>query len=89
MGQDQSSVLPDCLTSAVGAENIALPNKPFYQLTDVKAYNLDIHVHPIAVTYPETNAEVAGIVQCAAEYGAKVQARSGGHSYGNFGTSCS
>lgn len=86
MGQDQSSVLQSCLTNAIAPGNLAFPSKPFYQLTDVKPYNLDIQVHPIAVTYPETNAEVSAIVKCAADHEAKVQPRSGGHSYGNFGT---
>jgi FAD/FMN-containing dehydrogenase len=85
MGNQQSSILHDCLTSIVDTGTIAFPSKPFFQLTDVRPYNLDIHVSPIAVTYPSTNEEVAGIVKCAAENSAKVQARSGGHSYGNFG----
>ncbi|QDS74848.1 hypothetical protein FKW77_003035 [Venturia effusa] len=88
MGQGQSSAggLQDCLTSAVGSGNLAVPSKPFYQQTDVKPYNLDIHVHPVAVTYPQTNEDVAAIVRCAKEHEAKVQPRSGGHSYGNFAT---
>jgi FAD/FMN-containing dehydrogenase len=86
MGNQQSSTVHDCLTSVVGPGNLALPNKPFFQITDVKPYNLDIQVSPIAVTYPSSNEEVAGIVKCAVENNAKVQARSGGHSYGNFGT---
>lgn len=85
MGQEQFSVLQNFLTGVVGPGNIAFPSNPFYQLTDVKPYNLNIHVLPLAVTYPSTNNEVAGIVQCAAENDAKVQPRSGGHSYGNFG----
>ena len=85
MGNQQSTTLQDCLIAVVGPGNLAFPSKPFYQFTDVKPYNLDIHVTPIAVTYPSTNDEVAGIVKCAAKHGAKVQGRSGGHSYGNFG----
>lgn len=86
MGQEHSAVLQDCLISAVGPGNLAFPSEPLYQLKHVKPYNLDIHVHPVAVTYPESNTEVAAIVQCAADNEVKVQARSGGHSYGNFGT---
>lgn len=86
MGQ-KASVLEVCLTGAVGPANVAFPSKPLYLLKDVKRYNLDIEVRPIAVTYPDTNAKVAAIVKCASDFGAKVQAKSGGHGYGNFGIS--
>jgi len=63
--------------------NVAFPG-PFWQLTDVKRYNLDIDSNPAAITYPSTNAQVASVVTCARTNNAKVQARSGGHSYANF-----
>jgi FAD/FMN-containing dehydrogenase len=85
MGNQQSSALSNCLTSVVGQGNVAFPSKPFFQLSDVKPYNLDIPVSPLAVTYPTSNEQVAGVVKCAADNNAKVQAKSGGHSYGNFG----
>jgi FAD/FMN-containing dehydrogenase len=71
------------LTTAVGGSNVAFPG-PLYGMTDVKRYNLDIDVKPLAITYPTTNDEVASVVTCARNNEAKVQARSGGHSYGNF-----
>ncbi|KAL1618757.1 hypothetical protein SLS56_010448 [Neofusicoccum ribis] len=78
--------LQSCLTTAVGGNdaNVALPSDLLYQITDVKPYNLDIHVTPAAITYPNSTDQVAGIVACAAQYDHKVQARSGGHSYGNY-----
>ncbi|CAG8971565.1 hypothetical protein HYALB_00009214 [Hymenoscyphus albidus] len=89
MGNTQSaSTLETCLTSAVGgnADLVAFPSKPLYQLIDVRPYNQDIKVHPVAVTYPETTDQVSQIVKCAtAEAGYAVQARGGGHSYGNYG----
>lgn len=91
MGQQASSAaaatpdLKSCLTTAVGGDaNVAFPSDLLYQITDVKPYNLDIPVTPAAVTYPDSAEQVAGIVACAAQYDHKVQARSGGHSYGNY-----
>lgn len=83
-----SSALETCLTSAVGGNGdlVAFPSKPLYQLVDVKPYNQDVEVHPVAVTYPETTDQVSAIVNCAtAEAGYTVQARGGGHSYANYG----
>jgi FAD/FMN-containing dehydrogenase len=71
------------LANAVGSNNVAFPG-PLYQVTDVKRYNLDINVSPIAITYPSSNDQVASVITCARNNNAKVQARSGGHSYGNF-----
>lgn len=85
MGNQQSSTLHNCLVSVVDPGMVAFPSKPFFQLLDVRPYNLDIHVSPLAVAYPESNEQVVGIVKCAMENDAKIQARSGGHSYGNFG----
>lgn len=83
MGNAGSSGLSQCLTSAV--KDVAFPDKFLFQLLDARPYNLDIPVHPLAVTYPESNDDVAAIVTCATKFGSKVQARSGGHSYGNYG----
>jgi len=65
--------------------NVAFPSDIFYQLTDVKRYNLDIDSKPLAISYPQSNIEVAAVIKCATTFKAKVQARSGGHSYGNYG----
>ena len=60
------------------------PGKWFYELEYVKPYNLNIPVEPAAVTYPRTVEQVSAIVKFAATHKLKVQARSGGHSYGNY-----
>lgn len=56
-----------------------------YQLDWVNRFNLAIDVTPDAVIRPNSADEVAAAVQCAADNGYKVQAKSGGHSYANFG----
>lgn len=58
---------------------------PLYELLWVKPYNLAIDVTPAAVIRPESTEDVAAIVQCCGEIDYKVQAKSGGHSYANFG----
>lgn len=87
MGNTSSSPLADCLKSAVSgdASLVATSAKPFYQLADVKPYNLDVTVSPVAVTYPKTADQIAAIIGCASQYDSKVQARGGGHSYANYG----
>ena len=66
---------------------VAFPNKLLYQFEDAKPYNLDYPIIPAAVTYPETPEEIAAIIRFASTANLKVQARSGGHSYANFGMS--
>ncbi|EAQ91735.1 hypothetical protein CHGG_03670 [Chaetomium globosum CBS 148.51] len=62
------------------------PSSPVtYQSFWVRPYNLDISVNPAGVVRPQTASEVSGIIKCAAAHNVKVQARSGGHSYGNYG----
>lgn len=85
MGNTSSSPIQKCLQSAVG-KDVAFPtNNPLFQLTDVKPYNLGVPSTPAAVTYPRTADQVAQIVKCAVDSSLKVQARSGGHSYANYG----
>ncbi|KAK7524229.1 hypothetical protein IWZ03DRAFT_322269 [Phyllosticta citriasiana] len=78
--------LEECLNEAVGGDKdrAHFPDEILYQLRDVKPLNLDIPVTPAAVTYPKATEEVAEVVRCAVRYKRKVQARSGGHSYGNY-----
>lgn len=87
MGNAPSSPAQTCLLSALGGNSnlVAFPDKPLYQATAVEAYNLNFLVVPAAVTFPETTEQVADIVRCAAGHGLKVQPKSGGHSYGNYG----
>lgn len=76
------------LLAALRGQDVAVfPNKLLYQFEDAKPYNLDYPIIPAAVTYPETAEQIAEIVGYAASANLKVQARSGGHSYGNYGAS--
>ncbi|KAI1075349.1 Glucooligosaccharide oxidase [Whalleya microplaca] len=87
MGQSPSSPFSDCLNAVCnGRDNcVAYPDNPAYQLSWVNRYNLDIPVTPIAVTRPETAEDVASFVKCAVANNVKVQPKSGGHSYANYG----
>jgi FAD/FMN-containing dehydrogenase len=74
------------LLAALKGQDIAeFPDKLLYQFEDAKPYNLDYPIIPAAVTYPKTAEQIAQIVGYAASVNLKVQARSGGHSYGNYG----
>lgn len=78
------SALQQCI-EAVGngrAGFAGFPSSPFYQASWVQPYNLDISITPAAVVRPQTPEDVAGVVKCAAANNVKVQAKSGGHSYG-------
>ena len=87
MGNTTSIAGRDCLVSALGgnAGLVAFQDQLLYQTTAVHEYNLNIPVTPAAITYPETSEQIAAVVKCASEYDYKVQARSGGHSFGNYG----
>jgi FAD binding domain len=92
MGSSQSVLTTGvgaCLRSSIPSSLVALPSKWDYYLVDVTPYNLNIPVSPSAVTYPQTTAHVQAIVKCAAKYNYQVQTKSGGHSYGNYGTTFS
>jgi FAD/FMN-containing dehydrogenase len=47
-------------------------------------FNLRLQYKPAAIVLPETNKHVQDAVICASQYGLKVQAKSGGHSYASF-----
>ncbi|KAL1792056.1 hypothetical protein ACET3X_009807 [Alternaria dauci] len=85
MGNTSSSPVQKCLEKAIGKDNVAFKNTPFFQLAHVKPYNLDIPVPPAAITYPKSTDEIAAIVKCAVNNSLKVQPRCGGHSYANYG----
>ncbi|KAI1828295.1 hypothetical protein F4861DRAFT_175731 [Xylaria intraflava] len=87
MGQSPSTPLATCLNAVCNGRSncVGYPNDPLYQVSWVSAYNLDLPVTPIAVTRPETADDVSGFVKCAAANNVKVQAKSGGHSYANYG----
>lgn len=87
MGNGHSTPLQKCLSEVFTADaaRLAFPSYPLYQIQYVKPYNLDIPVVPAAVTRPQNAEEVSSIIQCALDSNIKVQPRSGGHSYGNYG----
>lgn len=84
MGSGQSSLGQSCLDAVCGnrTECVSYPSDPLYQISWVKPYNLDVPVIPAAVLRPDNAQDVADAVKCAMEHGFKVQAKSGGHSYG-------
>lgn len=79
-----NATFSQCIGSALGgdASLYALSTDPSF---GVKPYNLDYPITPAAVTYPKAAEQVAGVVKCAHAAGLAVQARSGGHSYANYG----
>ncbi|KAJ7089852.1 hypothetical protein B0H15DRAFT_949100 [Mycena belliarum] len=81
------SPLQQCLTPIFASSkgDVKYPQDVFYQLAHVKVYNQHIPITPAAVTRPTTSEEISKIVKCAVASQVKVQARSGGHSYGNYG----
>ncbi|EPS30633.1 hypothetical protein PDE_05585 [Penicillium oxalicum 114-2] len=87
MGNAHSLPGQDCLLDAVGHKTslVTFRNDAFYHFKAPSLYNLNFPVKPIAVTFPENSEQIARIVQCASRHSLKVQARSGGHSYGNYG----
>lgn len=83
------NTLHDCILAAVGEDPLlaAFQGQPFYQTTAVKPYNFNWPVEPAAVASPKSSDQVASVVKCAADRGYKVQPKSGGHSYANYGMS--
>lgn len=81
-----SPVTAACFAAALKGNYSALvlPSSADYD-ESVTPLNLNIPIAPAAVTYPSSADEVAGVVKCAAQSGLKVQAKGGGHSYGNYG----
>ncbi|KAH7466832.1 hypothetical protein FOMA001_g16572 [Fusarium oxysporum f. sp. matthiolae] len=83
------AALRKCLDSVcAGADNcVRYPasgeNREYFQWAS--PFNLGRIVLPAAVVRPSTDEQVSGFVQCAADSNVKVQARSGGHSYANYG----
>ncbi|RYP73027.1 hypothetical protein DL771_003895 [Monosporascus sp. 5C6A] len=77
-----------CLLAAVGGNSslVAFPSQENYSAI-VAPYNLDYPVIPAAVAFPHTSVQVAALVNCAVVSGYKVQAKSGGHSAANYGSS--
>lgn len=89
MGSPTSASIRQGLSAALKGQDhlIAFPTKLLYQFEDAKPYNLDYPIIPAAVTYPKTPEQIAEIIRYASTANLKVQARSGGHSYANYGIS--
>ncbi|KAI0841496.1 Glucooligosaccharide oxidase [Hypoxylon sp. FL0890] len=87
MGQSPSTPLSDCLNAVCnGRDNcVAYPDNPLYQVSWVNRYNLEYPVTPIAVTRPDSAQDVSDFIKCAVANNVKVQPKSGGHSYANYG----
>ncbi|CAG8087660.1 unnamed protein product [Penicillium salamii] len=87
MGNSQSIAGRSCFLSALGnnTDLVTFRGDILYEMRGLPSYNLAIPVRPAVITYPKTTSQVAEIVRCAAESDYKVQAYSGGHSYGNYG----
>ena len=79
-----------CLVDAVDGshDRIAFPDQAFNQLRDVQRWNLDLHVTPAAVTYPESAEQISAVIRCASRSQLKLQAKGGGHSFGFYFTGC-
>ncbi|RFU76667.1 fad-binding, type 2 [Trichoderma arundinaceum] len=90
MGSSNSTLSPieTCISSICNGrlECYHLPTSNLDQAWN-KLYNLALDQYPQIVIRPNTAAEVSQAVKCANTNGYKVQARSGGHSYGNFAQS--
>lgn len=76
-----------CLQSVFGDDTnlYSLPEDQLFLQGDVTPYNLDYLNIPAAIISPKTRQQVSQAVKCAHVAGVAVQARSGGHSYANYG----
>ncbi|KAK3371121.1 hypothetical protein B0T24DRAFT_530445 [Lasiosphaeria ovina] len=81
--------LQDCLNKVCSGRNDCVRfdghSSLEYFTQWLRPLNLAYLFTPTAVVRPKTAAEVSAVVKCAAQAGVKVQAKSGGHSYGNYG----
>ncbi|KAM0498525.1 hypothetical protein ACHAP8_006147 [Fusarium lateritium] len=86
MGNGNSTPFQDCLNSICtnGSACVRYPSDPRF-IWWSKPFNVEFPVVPAAIIQPDTVIQVAETVKCANKYGYKVQAKSGGHSYGNYG----
>ncbi|EJP61986.1 FAD binding domain-containing protein [Beauveria bassiana ARSEF 2860] len=87
MGNTPSTPPGTCLNAiCAGRDNcVAYPSDVLYQANWVKPYNLDVPVTPAAVFRPNNAADVSEAIRCAGANDVHVQAKSGGHSFANFG----
>lgn len=83
MGNRNSTPIRDCLDAICSNRSacVTYPDEPIFAWW-AKPFNLEFPVIPAAIIRPENTIEIAETVKCARKYGFKVQAKSGGHSYG-------
>ena len=83
MGSGISTPIRDCLDAVCAnrPDCVRYPGDNLFFSWAIP-FNLEFPVTPAAVLRPRTAIDVSGAVKCAKENGFKVQARSGGHSYG-------
>jgi FAD/FMN-containing dehydrogenase len=83
MGNRNSTAIRGCLDAICSNSSacVTYPDEPLFAWW-AKPFNLEFPVIPAAIIRPENTIEVAETVRCAREHGFKVQAKSGGHSYG-------
>jgi hypothetical protein len=83
----QNATFVQCLQAALSNDTNTwtLPDDPMFLQGDVHPYNLNYNTVPAAITFPKSQEQVSGIVKCAHAADIAVQARSGGHSYANYG----
>lgn len=82
-----ASAFATCLLASVGGNSsaVAFPNQANYS-TLVAPYNFDLLTTPSAIVWPQDTQQVAAAVKCAVDSDIKVQPKSGGHNYGNYGS---
>lgn len=73
----------DCLTSK--KLSVIKPSDTNYASYS-SPYNLRLQFKPAVIVVAANNQHVSDAVLCASKYNLKVQPRSGGHSYGSYGT---
>jgi FAD/FMN-containing dehydrogenase len=76
------ATIDKCLTDA--GVPVDAKGTPDYE-RDVAPFNIRIPFTPVAIAVPQTIAHIQKSVQCGKKLGIKVSAKSGGHSYANFG----
>lgn len=83
MGQGYSTPLQRCLDAVCQGREACVVYSYEPQIAWwATPFNLEYPVTPAAVLRPDDAGDVAGAVKCAKKHGFKIQARSGGHSYG-------
>lgn len=86
--QDAHRVAPrDTVVDCLNSKKLSVIKPSDTNYADYSSsYNLRLQFKPAAIVIAATNQHVSDAVLCASQYSLKVQPRSGGHSYGSYGT---